>query len=53
LRFKDLNTERWIELCTTELDFNERRKKGMDFVLVTAHSNKIGSYIVGYQFIYK
>jgi hypothetical protein len=53
LRFKDLNTERWIELCTTELEFNERRKKGMDFVLVTAHSNKIGSYIIGYQFIYK
>ncbi|WP_455926725.1 hypothetical protein [Pseudomonas capeferrum] len=53
LGFKDLKTERWIELCTTKSELDDRRKKGMNAVWVTAHSNKIGSYILGYEFIYK
>jgi len=53
VRLKDLNTERWIELCTTKSELYDRRKKGMSAVWVTAHSNKIGSYILGYEFIYK
>ncbi|MGH8356990.1 MAG: hypothetical protein ACRESF_05825, partial [Pseudomonas sp.] len=53
LRIKDLKTERWVALCTTQSEFNDQRKTGMNAVWVTAHSNKIGSYIKAYEFIYK
>jgi hypothetical protein len=53
LGFKDLNTDRWIVLCTDNLELSERRKRGMNALWVTAHSNKLGSYIVRYEFIYK
>ena len=53
LRIKDLKTERWVALCTTQSEFNDQRKTGMNAVWVTAHSNQIGSYIEAYEFIYK
>src|SRR5476651_2000181 len=28
LRIKDLNTDRWIELCTSKSEFYDRKKKG-------------------------
>ncbi|BDB19590.1 hypothetical protein cym2001_29550 [Pseudomonas sp. CYM-20-01] len=50
---KDVTTERWIQLCTNKADLNDQIQRGMTAVRVTAHANKIGSYIVGYQFIYQ
>jgi len=53
LWIKDLHTKRWIQLCTNKSALYNQRKQGMDAVWVTAHTNKIGSYIIEYQFIFK
>lgn len=53
LRIKDINTGRWIELCTNQSDLDKQRQRGMNAVWVTARANKVGSYIIGYQFIFK
>lgn len=53
LRIKDINTGRWTELCTNPSDLDKQRQRGMDAVWVTARANTVGSYIVGYQFIFK
>lgn len=52
LWIKDLTTERRIQLCTTKSDLHNQITPGMKAVWVTAHSNKIGSYISDYKFIY-
>lgn len=49
---KDQNTTRWIQLCTNKEFLLSHRKKGMAGVWVTARVNKIGTYIVKYEFIY-
>lgn len=55
VRLKDIHTSRWIELCTSkeELEIENKRQQGMDAVWVTARVNRVGSYIVNYQFIFK
>ena len=55
VRLKDIHTSRWIELCTSkeELKIGNKRQQGMDAVWVTARVNRVGSYIVNYQFIFK
>lgn len=53
LWIKDLNTEHWIKLCTNKSNLYDQRKQGMNAVWVTAHTNKIGSYIIDYKFIFK
>lgn len=52
---KDIQTSRWIELCTSkeELKIGNKRQQGMDALWVTARVNHVGSYIVDYQFIFK
>ncbi|WP_162286518.1 hypothetical protein [Pantoea stewartii] len=50
---KDQNTTRWIQLCTNREYLHSHRKQGMTGVWVSARVNKIGSYIVQYEFIYK
>jgi hypothetical protein len=52
---KDISTSRWIELCSSkeELKIGNKRQQGMDAVWVTARVNRVGSYIVDYQFIFK
>ncbi|WP_315314762.1 hypothetical protein [Pantoea vagans] len=50
---KDQNTNRWILLCTNKEYLRSHRKQGMTGVWVSARVNKIGSYIVHYEFIYK
>ncbi|TFY89157.1 hypothetical protein DYL59_13085 [Pseudomonas kairouanensis] len=50
---KDLNTQQRIQLCASKADLDNQIQPGMDAVWVTAHSNEIGSYISGYQFVYK
>ena len=52
LWIKDLTTEQRIQLCTTRADLHHQLTPGMQAVWVTAHSNKIGSYICDYKFIY-
>lgn len=52
LWIKDLNTERQIKLCTNKSNLYDQQKQGMNTVWVTAHQNKIGSYIINYTFIY-
>lgn len=49
---KDQNTSRWIQLCTNKDYLYSHRKQGMTGVWVTARVNKIGTYIVKYEFIY-
>ena len=49
---KDQNTTRWIQLCTNKEFLRNHRKQGMTGVWVTARVNKIGTYIVKYEFIY-
>ncbi len=53
LWIKDVHTDRWIQLCTNERALQKKRKQGMDEVWVTARVNKLGTYIVDYQFNYK
>jgi hypothetical protein len=53
LRIKDINTGRWIELCTDKLALDHQKQRGMNAVWVTAQANKVGSYIVDYHFIFK
>ncbi|KKI43539.1 hypothetical protein XK97_16130 [Obesumbacterium proteus] len=55
VRLKDIHTSRWIELCTSkeELEIGNKRQQEMDAVWVTARVNRVGSYIVNYQFIFK
>lgn len=52
LRIEDPSTHRWIELCTNKMDLDKNIKQGMKLVWVSAHANKVGSYIVSYTFIY-
>lgn len=52
LWLKDQNTSRWIQLCTNKEFLRSHHKQGMTGVWVTARVNKIGSYIVKYEFIY-
>ncbi|MGV1169014.1 hypothetical protein ACV6DN_18925 [Enterobacter asburiae] len=52
LWLKDQNTHRWIQLCTNKEYLHSHRKQGMTGVWVTARVNKIGTYIVKYEFIY-
>ncbi len=52
LWIKDAHTRRWIQLCTNRTDLYMQRKPGMNRVRVTARSNKLGSYIIDYQFSY-
>lgn len=52
LWLKDQNTNRWIQLCTNKEYLHSHRKQGMTGVWVTARVNKIGTYIVKYEFIY-
>ncbi|ADU72601.1 hypothetical protein [Pantoea sp. At-9b] len=49
---KDQNTSRWIQLCTNKDYLYSHRKQGMTGVWVTVRVNKIGTYIVKYEFIY-
>ncbi|UNK63215.1 hypothetical protein [Buttiauxella ferragutiae] len=49
---KDQNTTRWIQLCTNKEFLRSHRKQGMTGVWVSARVNKIGTYIVKYEFIY-
>lgn len=53
LWIKDVNTAQWIKLCTNKNALYNHRKQGMDAVWVTARINKLGSYILNYEFIYK
>lgn len=53
LWIKDTNTDRWKELCTSKAALLVERRQGMDAVWVTARVNKLGSYIVNYEFVYK
>lgn len=50
IRIEDPNTRRKIQLCTTKSDLYGQNKRHMNAVWVTARTNKIGSYIVGYAF---
>ena len=52
LWLKDQNTNRWIQLCTNKDYLRSHRKQGMTGVWVTARVNKIGTYILKYEFIY-
>ncbi|MGE8187684.1 hypothetical protein [Pseudomonas sp. NPDC086278] len=52
LWIEDPSTNRWIELCTNKMDLDKNIKQGMKLVWVSAHTNKIGSYIMSYTFIY-
>ncbi|HAH0308651.1 TPA: hypothetical protein ACIYV6_005231, partial [Escherichia coli] len=52
LWLKVQNTSRWIQLCTNKEFLRSHHKQGMAGVWVTARVNKIGSYIVKYEFIY-
>ncbi|MHA6313338.1 hypothetical protein ACX3P5_19185 [Pantoea sp. S-LA4] len=52
LWIKDAHTKRWLQLCTNRKNLYNDRKQGMTKVWVTAHTNKIGSYIINYQFTY-
>ncbi|VVN05256.1 hypothetical protein [Pseudomonas fluorescens] len=47
------NTQRRIELCTNKKNLNEQIGRGIYAVWVTAHTNKLGSYIIGYTFFRK
>lgn len=53
LWIKDAHTKRWIQLCTNKSALHNQRKQGMNAVWVTAHTNKIGSYIIEYKFTFK
>ncbi|MHC8395450.1 hypothetical protein ACYZT8_17625 [Pseudomonas sp. LB3P93] len=52
LWIEDPSTHRWIELCTNNMDLDKNIKQGMKLVWVSARTNKIGSYIMNYTFIY-
>lgn len=52
LWIKDAHTKRWLQLCTNRTNLYNDRKQGMTKVWVTAHTNKIGSYIINYKFTY-
>lgn len=49
----DSNTHRRVELCINKSDLYEPRNRDMNAVWVTAHTNKIGSYIMSYTFFHK
>ncbi|MEA9390075.1 hypothetical protein SJI19_05840 [Acerihabitans sp. TG2] len=51
LWIKDAHTTRWIQLCTNKSTLFKKQQYGMDAVWITARSNRLGSYIVDYQFI--
>ena len=53
LWINDPNTHRRIELCTNKKELEERIGRGIYAVWVTAHTNKLGSYIIGYTFFRK
>ncbi|MDD0967794.1 MULTISPECIES: hypothetical protein [Pseudomonas] len=53
LWIKDAGTHRRIALCTNKAKLDEDIKQGMTAVWVNAHTNKLGSYIMSYTFIYK
>ncbi|VVM48096.1 hypothetical protein [Pseudomonas fluorescens] len=53
LWINDPNTHRRIELCTNKTELNERIGRGIYAVWVTARTNKLGSYIIGYTFFRK
>lgn len=53
LWIEDLHTQRWVQLCTNKKELYKKRKQGMDAVRVTAKTNRIGSYIIEYQFMFK
>ena len=53
LWINDLKTDRHFKLCTNNSDLHNQMAPGMNAVWVTAHSNKIGSYLDTYTFIYK
>ncbi|AWH89694.1 hypothetical protein [Limnobaculum parvum] len=52
LRIKEQYTGRWIEFCSSKeaLKPGEQRKQGMNGVFVVAKVNKLGAYIVQYEF---
>ncbi|WP_433589979.1 hypothetical protein [Pseudomonas koreensis] len=52
LWIEDQSTNRWIELCTNKMDLDKNIQQGMQLVWVSARTNKIGSYIMNYTFIY-
>lgn len=52
LWIEDQSTNRWIELCTNKMDLDKNIQQGMQLVWVSARTNKIGSYIMSYTFIY-
>lgn len=47
------HTDRRIELCTNKSDLNERIGRGVYAIWVTARTNKLGTYIIGYTFFRK
>jgi len=53
LWINDPNTHRRFELCTNKTDLDEQIGRGIYAVWVTARTNKLGSYIVGYTFFRK
>jgi len=50
IRIEDPNTHRKIQLCTTKSDLYEKNKRHMNAIWVTARTNNLGSYIIGYDF---
>ncbi|SNY37578.1 hypothetical protein SAMN05660659_04270 [Pseudomonas sp. LAMO17WK12:I6] len=52
LWIEDKSTSRWIELCTNKMDLDKNIQQGMQLVWVSARTNRIGSYIMSYTFIY-
>lgn len=52
LWIEDQSTSRWIELCTNKMDLDKNIQHGMQLVWVSARTNRIGSYIMSYTFIY-
>lgn len=53
LWIEDPNTGRRLQLCTNKADLDRQIQRGMTAVRVTARTNRIGSYIIGHQFIYQ
>lgn len=52
LRFREQHTGKMIELCTSPEAIRSQRKQGMTGIWVTARVNRLGSYIVRYEFVY-
>jgi hypothetical protein len=49
----DAGTDRRVALCASKANLDKDMKRGMKTVWVNTRTNKIGSYIIGYTFIYK